>query len=251
MNCETLFIAVDLARFNQEEFNGLVNRLEFFRIDCVVLLDGLVSFGYDYMESLSLSRLRSLKAVVKRVITLPGIVEFIISRPSLRLKLPKKLEAGLHLVKESLKKDLVSIANLVGSFSFTLFEPELQLVFTSSLFWLQPDTLKCVKFDDPATGSITSTSECLDLNLYRYFPDEYIISNISMTKRKRRGINRVWFLPALDVNFDILYVGEDLVVNVPKARKLGTSRGEEGYSGCFVHLLKGSTKVYPEFHFVV
>ncbi len=251
MSCEILFVAVDLARLNQEEFTGLVKRLEFFRIDCVVLLDGLVSFGYDYLESLGLSRLRSLKAVVKRVITLPGIIEFIVFRPSLRLKLPKKIEARLHLVKESLKKDLVPIANLVDSFSFTLFEPGLELVFTSSLFWLQPDTLKCIKFDDPATSPITSTSECIDLNLYQYFPDEYIISSISGRKKKRQGIKRMWFLPALDVNFDILYAGDDLVVNVPKTRRLSTSRREEGYSGCFVHPLKDATKIYPEFHLFV
>ena len=93
----------------------------------------------------------------------------------------------------------------------------------------------------------------LDLESYNYFPDEYIVSVLEDLQYKFTDQKEIWLLPSLDVNFSMLKVKNDLIINVPQLKYSSTTDRDNSnvqINGVLIHpLIDKFNNIYPEITF--
>ena len=269
MSCKTIFVAGSFpTSYSVQDIDYFIQRLKTFGVDCVVLLSGLTAFKNTNNETEifvpPLDIFDKFRNAGIELRVLPGIIEFLAIGPQVdidKIKLNKRLKKGIVQARDFLinNRKVMSIISCQSIESIPYGDHK--VIFTSPLFWLNSnwyiDNKICRKVNNEPYYQrskhnlrLNVSNINLDLKSYNYFPDEYIISVLKELQYKPTDQKDTWLLPSLDVNFNILKVRDDLIINVPKLQYSSTTDRDNSNAqidGVLIHpLIDKANDIYPE-----
>ena len=272
MPCQTIFVVSTLpTSYSLQDIDYFIQKLKTANVECLVLLNGLVAFrNTDNKTEVFFPPLEIFDKFNNADIelkVLPGIIEFLAvgtNEDIVKIKLNKSVKKGIVRAREFLIKNHQVMSVISCKSIESVVYGDHKIVFTSPLFWLNSnwflDNKMCRKLNNEPyylrsrhNLRLNVSKINLDLESYNYFPDEYIVSVLEDLQYKFTDQKEIWLLPSLDVNFSMLKVKNDLIINVPQLKYSSTTERDNSNAqidGVLIHpLIDKFNNIYPEITF--